>query len=351
MQYDYIIIGQGLSGSFMSYFLMQEGQKVLVIDEFDLAGSSRVASGLINPVTGKRMVTTWMAEQLLPFAWQTYNELGRQLNTSIISQTRILDFHPLRESRDMFDSRMAEGTPYLNNNIDQSVWGDSFRLNYGIGIVEPCMLVDLQAFLPKWRLYLLHSNALLEEHFDWNSFSTANDGIRYKDITAGKIILCDGTNGFGNPYFSLLPYSSNKGEALIVSIPGLPRNNIYKQGIKIVPWKDDLFWVGASFDWKYNDLSPTPAYREKVKSQLDYWLKLPYKVEDHIASERPSTVGQTPFVGLHPVHNNIGILNGMGTKGCSLAPYLAHRFAQHLVQGSQLLPEADIARFNRILTR
>jgi hypothetical protein len=56
-------------------------------------------------------------------------------------------------------------------------------------------------------------------------------------------------------------------------------------------------------------------------------------------------------VGLHPVHTNIGILNGMGTKGCSLAPYFARQLVEHLLYQHSITGEADIKRFSRILSR
>jgi hypothetical protein len=47
----------------------------------------------------------------------------------------------------------------------------------------------------------------------------------------------------------------------------------------------------------------------------------------------------------------VGILNGMGTKGCSLAPYFAYQLVQNITQGSPIRPDADIRRFSGILSR
>ena len=69
MEFDYIIIGQGICGTFLSWNLIKAGKKILVIDELQKFSSTKVASGIINPVTGRRVVTTWMIEELLSFAW------------------------------------------------------------------------------------------------------------------------------------------------------------------------------------------------------------------------------------------------------------------------------------------
>jgi glycine/D-amino acid oxidase-like deaminating enzyme len=47
----------------------------------------------------------------------------------------------------------------------------------------------------------------------------------------------------------------------------------------------------------------------------------------------------------------VGILNGMGTKGCSLAPYFAHQLVEFITKGNPIRPDADIRRFSGILSR
>jgi len=66
MEIDFLIIGQGLAGSAMGYRLIQEGKKVILIDQPERNQSSRVAAGLFNPVTGRKMVKTWKGELLFP---------------------------------------------------------------------------------------------------------------------------------------------------------------------------------------------------------------------------------------------------------------------------------------------
>ena len=68
------------------------------------------------------------------------------------------------------------------------------------------------------------------------------------------------------------------------------------------------------------------------------------KVVAQQAGIRPSTKDRRPFIGIHPTQPAIGIFGGMGTKGVSLAPYLAEQFARHLLDGEDLEPEANISR-------
>lgn len=85
--------------------------------------------------------------------------------------------------------------------------------------------------------------------------------------------------------------------------------------------------------------------------QLRLILKHPFKIIDHLSSVRPTNLERRPFVGTHPIYNNIGIFNGMGTKGCSLSPYFADEFTQFLLYGKAINPLADVKRFEKVLSR
>lgn len=351
MQVDYIIVGQGLCGTFLSWSLMKAGKKVLVIDDDQPASSTKVASGVVNPVTGRRIVRTWEIEKLLPFAREAYTQLGHELGASLVQQCNILDFHPTPQMELAFKERMTEEKDYLREPDDPEQWRAYFNFPFSIGEINPCLLIDLHSMLKGWRKKLQDENALINGRFEWTECSIEKEQVTYQSYRAQKIIFCEGTEGIDNRYFRMLPYARNKGEAVIAAIPDLPRNHIYKQGINLVPWHHDLWWIGSTYDWNFTDLMPTVAFRRKVQTQLYHWLKLPFEIVDHIASERPANMERRPFVGLHPLYPAIGLFNGMGTKGCSLSPFFADQFAKHLVEGTPIHPLADVNRFRKILSR
>src|SRR5207237_742222 len=125
-----------------------------------------------------------------------------------------------------------------------------------------------------------------------------------RNIIADKIIFCDGADGTSNPFFKNLPYAPNKGEAIIARIPALSRDHIYKQGVSIVPWKEDFFWVGSTYEWNFTDALPSTAFKDKIASFLSYFLKIPFEIVDHLASVRPANLERRPFVGMHPTFKN-----------------------------------------------
>jgi glycine/D-amino acid oxidase-like deaminating enzyme len=352
MQIDYLVIGQGISGTWLSYYLQKQGKQFIVIDNNFNNAPSRIAAGIINPVTGRRHATVWMVDEQLPFAWNAYTELGQALDIPAISQKKIIDFFPSAQMRLSFQQRVDEKADYVSISREEDRFRSLFNYDLGFGEIDPVYTVHLENILPAWRKQLLEKRSLLEEEFILSELQVKKDKILYRDIIAEKIIFCDGPSCAVNPWFEKLPFAPNKGEALTLQINELPPSVIYKKGLTLVPLADaGHWWIGSAYEWDFIDVGPTEAFRSKVASLLKEWVKLPFGITGHFASLRPATLERRPFVGLHPIQPNIGILNGMGTKGCSLAPFFAKQLTDHLLQGIPITPEADIKRFAKILSR
>ena len=349
---DYLIIGQGISGTWLSYYLQKERKSFLVIDNNFPNASSKIAAGIINPITGRRHVEVWRAEEILPFALDAYKQIGNELEITPISQKDIIDFFPNPQMRISFIQRVEEKSEYLHSYPEQNHFNHLFNYEFGCGQIKPVYTVHLETLLPAWRQYLKKKDFLLEEEFDISHLQVSVNKIEYNNITAGKIIFCDGNSCAANPYFTLLPFAPNKGELLIAEIPDLPQTHIYKKGMMLVPLvTPGQWWIGSDYAWEFTNTDPTKEFREKTEQLLKAWLKMPFKILSHLSGVRPATLERRPFVGLHPQHSTIGILNGMGTKGCSLAPFFAKQLADHLCNDKPLNPEADIKRFQKILSR
>jgi|CXWL01.1.fsa_nt_gi glycine/D-amino acid oxidase-like deaminating enzyme len=352
MHIEYLIIGQGISGTWLSYYLQKENKSFLVIDNNDKNAPSRLAAGIINPVTGRRHVTVWMAEKILPFAWNAYTQMGNSLDINAISQKNIIDFFPNPQMRLSFIQRIAENGEYVSACPEQDKFNDFLNYNFGCGEINPVYTAHLETIIPAWRQQLKSNNSLQDEELDISKLIVSRDKIQYKDITASAILFCDGASGNNNPYFNLLPFAPNKGEILVAEIPDLPNHHIYKKGMMLAPLVTaGQWWVGSNYAWEFDNESPTKEFRARTESLLKEWVKVPFKIIAHLAGVRPATLERRPFVGFHPLHPNIGILNGMGTKGCSLAPFFAKQLVDSLCGNKTLHPEADIKRFQKILSR
>jgi glycine/D-amino acid oxidase-like deaminating enzyme len=347
----YIIVGQGICGTLLSYYLHKEGKSFVVIDDGVEDSASKVAAGIINPVTGRRYVASWMIEELIAFAHQTYSELGDYLNTKFIFQKNIIDFFPSEQMRNAFVNRITEDDTYVHSYPDQNRFNQYFNYDFGCGEVRPAYIVNLQILLASWRKKIMDMDALITEKFENEQLTIRQDSVSYKNIHAQKIIFCNGINAMENPWFKLLPFSAVKGEALIIETEELTNEHIFKKGLMLAPLPvQNTFWVGSNYQWEFENNLPSESFYQQTNAHLKQWLKAPFKILFHKAAIRPATIERRPFVGLHPQFQNLGILNGMGTKGISLAPFFANQLAQHLVHGLPLMNEVNISRFNRILS-
>ena len=289
---EFLIIGQGICGSFLQLGLERAGLSHIVIDEPQPFSASRVAAGLINPVTGRRLVTTWMIDELLSFAREAYQGLTERLGASFFSPVMVADLFPTAQMRLAFLKRLEEDGQYLRLPEDEHDLLDRFHYELGYGLIHSCYLVDLPGLLSAVRRRMAGQGILREERFHQQELVVEDTHVLYRDIEARRILFCDGAAGFDNPYFSRLPFAPNKGEALIVEIPGLEdaaqwKNDahpsgerlvvgermVFKKGISLVPWREGLYWAGSSYEWSFEHAQPTELFRLRTEAALREWLK------------------------------------------------------------------------------
>jgi glycine/D-amino acid oxidase-like deaminating enzyme len=351
MQTDFLIVGQGIAGSLLYYSLTKRGASCILVDEEKTNSASRVAAGLINPVTGRRLVKSWMIDELIPVFKKVYGEFEKELGVQCLHETKLTWHLPATDIVEAFGKRMGSQTDFLQEASSEEE-RIHFNFPYNAGNISPCYVVNVQLLLDSIKKNADSSGNLLSDKFDHHQLRIIGKSIQYKNIAASKIIFCEGSSATNNPWFANLPYSLNKGEALTVSIEGLPRTSIYKfkQTLVPLPGEKNLWWYGSNYIWEFKDDQPTRLYRERSELELKNWLKLPFAIIAHKAAIRYATVERRPFVGLHPSTPCIAIFNGWGTKGCSLVPHFSEQFAEHLINPeSPLQEEVDVSRFARLL--
>ncbi len=328
------------------------GVPFLVIDNNAPNSSSKVAAGIINPVTGRRMAKTWMDDTLIPFAVKAYSDFSIFNNSpQILNKTNIIDFFSAPDRRLEFEKRANEFAEYLQWPENENEWHSSLQYEMGFGIVTPAYIANIELFTNSWKAFLKANELLIESSFNLEQL-VINEQLEYNnEIAAERIIFCDGASSINNPYFNRLPFSLLKGEALIVEIKDLPEHNIYKKTHSLVPLGNHVFWAGSSYDRNFENDQPTTTFYHQTEAWLKHFVKLPFTIKKHIAAIRPATVERRMFAGFHPMHKQVGIFNGLGTKGVLLAPYFANEFATSIAHKTTLNAEVDIKRFRGILSR
>lgn len=343
---DYIIVGQGLAGTLLAHELLKKGKTVQIFDNNYFGGSSKVAAGIINPVTGRRVVKGWLIDQLIPFAKSTYEGLEKLFGEKFYHQRNVLrvlfsikdENHWLEKTGDPLVEKYAiesNGYGLFKNKISE---GEA------LGEVQYSAQVDMPLLLEKSKEYFSNKSMMNVELFDYQQVKFENGKVYYKNFVADKIIFCEGQQGRLNPWFGDLSFEVAKGEVLLVKIPEANFDKILKHKLFIVPLPNDIYWIGSTYDWDRLDDHPTDEKKQFLIDKLEKILLVPYEIIDHLAAIRPSTFDRRPFLGLHPENPSLGILNGMGTKGASLIPYFVNQFVEFLLDGKVINQEANIER-------
>ena len=363
LTYDYIIVGQGLAGSVLANFLLQAGQKVLIIDadtSFESGSganiSSRIAAGLINPITGMRYVKSWKIDAFLPVAKATYQQIEQLLDIKIWHERSFMRNIKSIEDENQWLLRTAfeDYQGYCGDIIYPSVSEHISTPFKAYVEIKQAAQVNMPLLVQHFNVYFKSKNAFLSEQFDFKKLDVKENSVTYGDVMAGKIIFCEGARGALNPYFKNLPFNLDKGELLLVKIPNLDLKSIFKYNFSIIPLGDDLYWVGATNAWKYDDDKPTEANGESLRHELKSILTIPFEVVAHQSAIRPTVKDRRPFIGFHEHWSSVCIFNGFGTKGASLVPYWAKHFCDVLLSKDapsekkiQLDADIDINRFKK----
>ncbi len=150
------------------------------------------------------------------------------------------------------------------------------------------------------------------------------------NLQAKRVIFCQGFAGRENPWFGCVPFDPAKGEILTIRVPGLAERRVFHCGIWLAPLGRELFRVGATYDRNHLDDCPTLSGREEILNQLAFFLRLPFRVQNHQAAVRPIVIGRHPIIGLHPQFPRLGYFNGLASKGSLQAPFIAEQFANFL---------------------
>lgn len=113
-----------------------------------------------------------------------------------------------------------------------------------------------------------------------------------------------------------------------------------------MPVGGQQFRMGATYDWNNLDETPTEQARQELCGKLEQIYSGDYRIVRHEAGIRPTTHDRRPVMGMHPEHQQLGIFNGLGSKGCMLGPYFARLFAASFRDGAALnFPEVSLNRY------
>jgi glycine/D-amino acid oxidase-like deaminating enzyme len=344
---DYIVVGQGIAGSLLAYQLIKADKKVLVLNDESLPTSSAVAGGIFNPITGKNLDKTWLADKIFPFLREFYTSLEKEFHATFYHEINL--YRPFaNEQQQKHFLRLTDEYDLGNYlKIIQPNQSDYEQVSNELGGLYTLSAgwVNVPKMLKYFRDFFKQNESYQAEKVDFAELIISENNIFYKDFQVKRIIFCQGFYSTQNSFFNWIPFNPAKGETILADVEGYKIKEIINQGFWIIPLEGNKCRLGSTYIWDNLDWQATESGRELIASKISKILSIPYQITGQEAGIRPTTRDRRPLMGNHPYHNNLYIFNGLGTKGVSLAPYFAEEMLGFLEKNKVLMSEANIERF------
>lgn len=339
-----IIIGGGVAGLCLAHQLEKRGEDFMILTEHE-NHSTRIAAGMINPLVFRRMLKSWEADKLIPYLNNFYTELEEKTKVPIFQRMLIRRLFSSEDEAQLWEKRSKDPDYSSYIKLDAKPHPKYAKDEFGQGFVLKGGFVRSEDFLKANRDYFERKGKLKYESVDYSAIdikAQSINGERYD-----KLIFAEGYKGKQNPYFNYLPIGQTKGEVLDISSKELLSNEILNRKCFVLPVAESEFRLGATFAWNTTDLSPTEESKQELLEKYAKISNAEFKIIDHKAGIRPTSIDRRPLIGEHPKHKNIFIFNGLGTKGYMLAPYFSEHLIKYILDKTDLLPDINIHRFHK----
>ena len=390
MRCDYGIIGGGLSGCLLAYYLLQQGKKVCLIEQNTIgSGASGTPLAMINPATGRfAKKGTNSVESIAQI------EALQKLNPFSTAQDYIQKRKILRPC---FDSEIAQKT-YQNYLYDDwgpgiAEWLTSEEVKEQFPLINSCYgaLVVHKGYVVNPKKYLHHlvewlkdepSFTLLEGYKDLEAESDLRNyadlpktpkyfAIRGSEVElqANKLVHCTGAeeiinkmipgvivkgqtlqfqwmdsvkdtkssvrdgnndNMVGNNWSSLLKKYAISAQGYLCSLDG--RNMV----------------LGSTYEHRYTSPKPDTKGKQYLINKLN---RIHDQLSNKIVNEsmwaglRFSTPDRMPIMDELPTYKGHYVFRGLGSKGLIYSHYYAKVFSKYLCGKGFLSKEVRLSRF------
>ena len=333
MSFDVLIVGQGLAGTALAWHLLWRGARVCVLDREAAVTSSRVAAGLVTPITGRRLAKSWRLDDLWPAAVAFYGRVETETAVRFFHRRTTIRLFRDASERARFEGRRASFGDWVGGT-DPPVNPDWFAAPHGGFAMPTAAQLATESYLDASRAAFARRGAYLAADIDpTRDLAVSVEGVSLPQLglRADQVVFCQGHDAAVNPWFRGVRFGGAKGELLTLRIPGLTEERVVNRGVWLLPLGGGLFRAGATYDHDALDCVPTARGREEICGRLREFLRLPFEVIDHRAAVRPVIDAGRPALGLHPENDRVGFFNGLGSKGALLAPFFADQLAAILL--------------------
>lgn len=343
-----LIIGQGIAGTSLAWELSRHGVDFMVVDRPLGETASRVAAGLVNPLTGRAFRPGWRQEECLKKAFDFYPETEEKLNGSWWQKVPIFreleqdDQEEIWKTRQMDEASAAYAGPFFP-------WPENWLGKGKAAYTRGSAVLHVEGFVNAARSQWLQDGHFTEASISPDDVMPTEDGengITWNGVTYSHVVWCTGWEAGTHPAMLPLKGRPSKGTILDLKLHDLAwTSGILHFGHWLVH-RDNFWRFGATYGWSWND--PEEAEAPAIQELM---ISLSQKYQGSLefirarAAIRPIIRRSQPVAG--PIPNLPGqfVFSGLGSKGVTTAPWTAAILADHLIKGEPIPADLDPASF------
>jgi len=314
--FDLCIVGGGIAGSLAAYHAVQQGLKVVLIDDGNGFSASRVAAGLLTPVVGKR----WTVDRGLD--WEAvmggYRRLESDLGSSFLVSNPTVRYFQDELDYAMYQSRCED--PVVSPFFGGRISGNSF-FHAPFGGIELCSsgFVHVGTLFSGLTAYFQTEVTCIRDEFCHKDLEIRDHSIRWKEIESKQLLFCEGAGVVGNPLFSSFSFDRTQSETFVLSIPDLDLDHAVSKKWWLCPTGEPgLYKFGATQQWSNIDGQPSQDGYDQLLDAANKFLKVPFTVMDHQCGVKVNLKNRTLLDTRHPDHSHIHVLAGLGSRGYAM---------------------------------
>lgn len=343
----YLIIGQGLAGTALAWQLHRRGVPFLIVDRDAEQTSSKVAAGLVTPITGMRLNLNWRYDTLYPEAVSFYRSIEAHLGQSFYHEVPIVRLLRDEKAAALWEKRrlQPEVQPYLDTQARAPlVDGSIFANPHGGFQQQHSGWLDSAAFLKASRVFFQNTGSWCAGDVPWDSLVLDDLGVRWKGERFSHAVFCTGWEAAKHPWFDWVPFQSARGTVLSLQADIGGEQRIMNKGCWLLPRSDGSLRAGPTYELNFDDPhTPAPEALAGLEKKLRALLKSDFTVTGSQTGVRPIIQGRQALIGRHPARPQIAFMNGLGSKGVLRAPWVARQLVSNLLDGTEIEAEMDLA--------